>query len=103
MADGSQGAEGQHSRAEGMAERGLRMTWSRSKANLLRSIWRANRMNRIMRINDFNRRDIGYFQARGLIELGERGPVLTDKGITKLEGVPAIVAARQRVAAHAEG
>ena len=61
------------------------MTWSRSKANLLRSIWRANRMNRIMRINDFNRRDIAYFQARGLIELGERGPVLTDKGITKLE------------------
>ena len=74
------------------------MTWSRSKANLLRSIWRANRMNRIMRINDFNRRDILYFEARGLVELGDRGPVLTDKGTLRLEGVAAVIADRLRAA-----
>ena len=72
------------------------MIWSRSKANLLRSIWRANRMNRIMRINDFNRRDILYFEARGLVELGERGPVLTDRGLLKLDDA----SARGRLTLH---
>ena len=58
--------------------------WNRSKANLLRSIWRANRLNRVMRINDFNRRDITYFAERGLIQIGERGPVLTETGTRKV-------------------
>lgn len=89
MADGSAGAKSESSRTADVAQGGLHLiAWNQSKASLLRSIWRANNLNRVMRINDFNRRDIAYFAERGLIVMGERGPALTDQGLLKLCAQP---------------
>lgn len=65
-----------------------RFDWTPSKTKMLRTIANANDVYRVLRIDDFNRRDIEFFRSIGLCVIEDGGPMLTAAGRAKLATLP---------------